>query len=175
MNAPEHPAGSYEAEPHPTPQRRDELISEIERLPARIRQLVAGLSSAQLDTKYRNWTIRQIVHHLADSHMNALVRFRLTLTEEKPTIKPYNQSRWAELPDAKTADVELSVALLEALHARWVALLRTMGDADFERTYVHPEYQKEFQLAETLGLYAYHCRHHSAQIDWLLNQSFGQS
>jgi hypothetical protein len=150
-----------------TAERRGELIDEIERLPGRVRELVAGLTSAQLDTKYRNWTIRQIVHHLADSHMNALVRFRLTLTEERPTIKPYDETRWAELPDAKSADVMLSVELLEALHARWVVLLRAMSEADFERTYFHPEYQKEFRLAEALGVYAHHCRHHSGQIAWL--------
>ena len=168
MSAPEFPAGPYEAEPHLTGERRRELIDEIEGLPGRVRELVAGLSTAQLDTKYKNWTIRQIVHHLADSHMNALVRFRLALTEERPTIKPYYQTGWAELPDAKSADVMLSVELLEALHARWVALLRAMSEADFERTYVHPEYQKEFRLAEVVGLYAHHCRHHLGQIGWLL-------
>jgi len=170
MSGPEFPAGAYEAEVHPTAERRAELIAEIEGLPGRVRELVAGLSAAQLDTKYRNWTIRQIVHHLADSHMNALVRFRLALTEDRPTIKPYDQSRWAELPDAKSADVMLSIELLEALHARWVALLRAMSEADFERTYFHPEYQTEFRLAEVLGLYAHHCRHHSAQIVWLIEK-----
>jgi uncharacterized damage-inducible protein DinB len=170
MNAPEFPAGPYEAERHPTAERRAALIAEIEQLPVRVRDLVAGLSSAQLDTKYKNWTIRQIVHHLADSHMNALVRFRLALTEDRPTIKPYDETRWAELPDARSADVMLSVELVEALHARWVALLRAMTDADFERTYVHPEYQKEYRLAEVLGLYAHHGQHHSGQIAWLLKK-----
>jgi len=170
MSGPEFPAGPYEAEVHPKAERRAELIAEIERLPVRVRDLVGGLGAAQLDTKYRNWTIRQIAHHLADSHMNALIRFRLELTEERPTIKPYDETRWAELPDAKSADVRLSVELLEALHARWVALLRGMSEADFERTYHHPEYQKQFRLAEVLGLYAHHCRHHSGQIAWLIKK-----
>ena len=170
MSAREYLAGPYEAEPHLTGERRGELIEEIEGLPGRVRELVAGLSTAQLDTKNKNWTIRQIVHHLADSHMHGLIRFRLALTEERPTIKPYDRSRWAELPDAKSAAVMLSVDLLEALHARWVTLLRAMAEADFERTYFHPEYQQEFRLAEVLGLYAYHCRHHLGQIAWLLKK-----
>jgi hypothetical protein len=170
MNAPEFPAGPYEAEPHLTGERRGELIDEIGRLPGRVRELVAGLGTAHLDTKYKNWTIRQIVHHLADSHMNALVRFRLALTEDRPTIKPYDETRWAELSDAKSGDVRLSIELLEALHARWVALLRAMSEADFERTYFHPEHQKEFRLMEVLGVYAHHCRHHLGQIAWLLKK-----
>jgi DinB superfamily len=167
MMPPDFPAGTYAPEPNPTSARRAELIAEIERLPARVHELIAGLNAVQIGSRYKNWTVRQIVHHLADSHMNAFVRFRLTLTEEKPTIKPYDETRWAELPDTKTADAMLSVRLLEALHARWALLLRAMSDADFERSYLHPEYQKEFRLAEALGLYAHHCRHHTAQIAWV--------
>jgi len=168
MTPPDFPAGEYVAEPNPPRQRRAELIAEVGRLPARVNQLVADLSAAQLDRRYKKWTVRQIVHHLADSHMNAFVRFRLTLTEDRPTIKPYDETRWAELLDTRTADVSLSLKLLDALHARWVLLMRSMPDADWERSYVHPEYQKEFRLAEALGLYANHGRHHSAQIEWLL-------
>lgn len=167
FSPPDFPAGPYRPELNPTPARCAGLIGEIEHLPARVRELVAGLKAAQLDTRYKNWTIRQIVHHLADSHMNAFIRFRLALTEDHPTIKPYDETRWAELPDAQAADVGLSINLLEALHARWVLLLRSMTDADFARSYYHPEYQKEFSLAEALGLYAHHCRHHPAQIAWL--------
>jgi hypothetical protein len=168
MSPPNFPAGPYTSELNPSPARRTELIAEIERLPTRIQELVAGLSAKQLDTPYKNWTVRQIVHHLADSHMNAFIRFRVALTEDRPTIKPYDETRWAELPDTKTADVDLSVKLLEALHARWAILLRSMRDADFERSYYHPEYKKEFRLAEAVGLYAHHCRHHPAQIAWLV-------
>jgi uncharacterized damage-inducible protein DinB len=167
MTPPKNPAGEYTPEPDPTPQRRAELIAQIERLPADARAAVAGLSATQLDTKYRNWTVRQIVHHLADSHMNAFVRFRLALTEDTPTIKPYDESKWAELPDMTGADVELSLRLLEALHARWVWLLRAMTEADFAREYHHPEYRKKYRLAEVLGMYAHHGRHHTGQIQWL--------
>ena len=170
MTPPDTPAGTYQPEPDPAPARRAELIAEIEALPAKARAAVAGLSAAQLDTKYKNWTVRQIVHHLADSHINAFVRFRLTLTEETPTIKPYDETKWAELADTKAADVELSLKLLEATHARWTYLLRAMTDADFGRAYYHPEYQKTFRLAEVLGLYAHHGRHHTGQIGWLRKQ-----
>ena len=104
MTPPDFPAGKYEPDANPTAARRAELIAEIERLPARVTELVAGLSAAQLDTKYKNWTVRQIVHHLADSHMNAFVRYRLALTEDRPTIKPYDENRWADLADTKAAD-----------------------------------------------------------------------
>jgi hypothetical protein len=164
---PDFPAGPYVAEPNPSAAIRAEWIATIEQLPVRIVELITGMSPAQLDTRYKNWTVRQIVHHLADSHLNAYVRFRLALTEDRPTIKPYDETRWAELPDATAADVQLSAGLLEALHARWVLLLRAMSDADFQRAYFHPEYQKEFRLAEALGLYAHHCRHHARQIEWL--------
>jgi len=167
VTPPDFPAGKYEPEANPTAARRAEMIAEIERLPARVTELVTGLGAAQLDTKYKNWTVRQIVHHLADSHMNAFVRFRLALTEDRPTIKPYDENRWAGLADTKTADVGLSVKLLEGLHARWIVLMRSMTDADWQRTYYHPEYQKEFTLAEVLGLYAHHCRHHTGQIAFL--------
>ncbi len=167
MLPPDFPAGEYVSELPMGPARRGELIGEIEQLPARLRQLVDGMSALELGRRYRNWTVRQIVHHLADSHTNAYVRFRLALTEDRPTIKPYDETRWAELADAKTADIELSLRLLESLHARWVLLLRSLGDAEFARTYFHPEHQREFRLDDVLALYAHHCRHHSGQIEWL--------
>lgn len=167
MTPPDFPAGEYVPEPAPTAARRAELIAEIAGLPAKLRAVVSGLSDAQLDTPYKKWTARQIVHHLADSHLNAFVRFRLTLTEDRPTIKPYDETRWAELADTKSADIGLSLALLDALHARWVYLMRAMTDADWGRTYHHPEYRKTFALAEVLGLYAHHGRHHAGQVEWL--------
>src|SRR6266849_6329139 len=120
---------------------RASLISEIERMPGAMRELVGGLSDAQLDTPYRpgGWTVRQVVHHFADSHLNSYTRFRLALTEDEPTIKPYREDRWAELPDARTGPVEVSLRLLECLHARWVALLRSLTDAEWKRTFRHPE------------------------------------
>jgi len=167
MSPPEFPAGPFVCELPIAANRRGELIHEVEELPPRLRQLVGGMNDSQLDTRYKNWTVRQIVHHLADSHLNGYVRFRLALTEDRPTIKDYDRPRWAELSDSKTAHVELSLRLLESLHARWAVLLRTLTDGDFERTYFHPKHQREVRLDETIALYAHHGRHHSGQIAWL--------
>jgi uncharacterized damage-inducible protein DinB len=167
MNAPAFPAGEYRPEPAPTPERRRALIAEIAAFPESLAPWVQSLPSSLLDMKYRNWTVRQIVHHLADSHINAYVRFRLALTEERPTIKPYIEGKWVELPDAKTADVAESLAILTAIHRRWTLLMTAMSDDQWERIYVHPEYGQEFRLGEALGLYAHHGRHHRAQIEWL--------
>jgi hypothetical protein len=167
---PKNPAGEYVAEPNPSAAKRAELIAEVATMPAKLRDLVAKLTPAQLDTKYKNWTIRQIVHHLPDSHVNAYMRFKVALTEESPTIKAYDETKCAELPDSKSADIGTSLALLEAVHARWVVVMKAMSDADFARTYVHPEYEKHFTLGEALGLYAWHGRHHPAQIEWLKKQ-----
>jgi uncharacterized damage-inducible protein DinB len=167
MTPPDYPVGKYEPEPAPTAARRAELIGQVEALPSKARAAVAGLGAAQLDTPYKKWTVRQIVHHLADSHMNAFIRFRLALTEDVPTVKPYDETGWAGLADTRTADVELSLKLLEALHTRWAILLRSMTDADWDRSFFHPEHQKTFTLGETLALYAHHGRHHTGQIEWL--------
>src|SRR5208283_496705 len=120
---------------------RQQWIAEIERAPARLREAVQGLTEAQLDTPYRpgGWTVRQVVHHMADSHMNAYVRFRLGLTEDEPTIKPYDEKLWANLSDARTAPAELSLSLLDTLHQRWVLLLRSLKPEDFSRALKHPE------------------------------------
>ena len=162
MTPPDFPAGEYV--PDPSPERRADLIAEIETLPAKLRAAVAG---ANPDRIYKKWTVRQIAHHLADSHVNAYARFRLALTEDWPAIKPYDESRWVELADSRTADIGLSLALLDALHARWVVLLRALTEADYARGYVHPQYGRRFTLAEAVSLYAHHGRHHTAQIDWL--------
>jgi hypothetical protein len=171
MSPPQNPAGEYVPDANPSAPKRAEMIAEIAALPAKVKALVANLTQAQLDTKYRNWTIRQIVHHLPDSHANAYVRFKLALTEDAPTIKPYDETKWAELPDTKSADIGPSLALLDAIHTRWVTVLRAMSDADFARVYVHPEYQKRFGLGEALGLYAWHGRHHPAQIEWVKKEN----
>lgn len=167
MTAPQNPAGPYAPEPDPSPARRAELIAELERAPAELRQAVAGLSDADLETVYRAWTIRQIVHHLADSHVNCYIRFKWALTEDVPTIKAYDEGRWAALVDSRTGNIEPTLALYEALHRRWVLLLRTMTDADFARSFVHPETGETVPLGKALGYYAWHARHHTAQIRWL--------
>jgi len=143
-------------------------IERLEAAPARLIEAVRGLSEAQLDTPYRpdGWTVRQVVHHLPDSHLNSYIRFRLALTEDAPTIKPYDQQRWAELPDSRTAPVRVSLELLDALHRRWAHLLRAMAPADFARTFVHPELGP-VSLDRNLALYAWHGDHHLAHITCL--------
>ncbi len=144
----------------------DEWIKTIEDLPEKLRAEIQHLRDEQLDTPYRDggWTVRQVVHHLADSHMNAYIRFKLAMTEEVPTIKPYFEDRWAELHEAKHAPAELSVALLEALHKRWVHYLRSLKEEDLKRKYHHPESKKDMELRTILALYAWHSRHHLAHI-----------
>jgi uncharacterized damage-inducible protein DinB len=141
-------------------------ISEIEILPAKLRKSIAKLDDEQLATPYREggWTIRQVVHHLPDSHLNSYGRFRLALTEDSPTIKPYREDAWANLPDAKSAPVELSLNLLDALHGRWVILLRSMDEDQFRRVFEHPEVG-QMSLGCALALYAWHGRHHLAHIE----------
>ena len=160
-----YPIGRYQAPASITADDRAGWIAEIEALPRKLRDAVSGLNDKQLDTPYRpgGWTVRQVVHHVPDSHMNSYSRFRLALTEESPTVKPYDEAAWAELVDAKSAPVEVSLALLEALHARWVMLLCSMSDTDFARTLKHPELG-EPRLDWVLGQYAWHCRHHVAHI-----------
>lgn len=161
-----YPVGRFTPELDITAERRKEMIDEIESLPAKLRAAVSNLSGPQLDTPYRpeGWTVRQVVHHLADSHMNAYVRFKLALTEETPTIKPYDEAAWAELADARETPPEVSLTLLEALHHRWVDLLRSMDEASFARSFRHPEQGRTPQLEQVLGLYAWHGRHHLAHI-----------
>jgi len=159
---PRYPVGTFDPEDAtPLP----EAIATIAALPRDLQKAVARLTMKQVDTTYRDegWTARQVVHHLADSHVNAYVRFRLALTEQAPAIKPYNEKAWAELPDAHGGPLDMSITLIEGLHARWAALLRSMTAADFQRTFVHPE-RGEMTLERTLRLYAWHCRHHLAHI-----------
>ena len=170
MEAPQNPAGVFTAEENYGSQRRGEFIAVIEAAPTALRNAVADLSEVQLDTRYRNWTIRQIVHHVADSHVNSYVRFKWALTEELPTIKPYDDGRWAALEDSRTGDVRAPLALLEGLHIRWVQLLRSMTDEQFARSFFHPETGQTVGLSAALSYYAWHCRHHTAQITWLREQ-----
>jgi hypothetical protein len=147
---------------------RQSAIEEIAALPGLLRTAVAGLNDAQLDTPYRDggWTVRQVVHHVPDSHMNAYVRFRLALTEHEPTIKPYAEDRWAALPDARYAPIDWSLDLLDALHARWTILLRALTASDFQRRLVHPD-MGPLDLHSVLALYDWHGRHHTAHITTL--------
>lgn len=141
-------------------------MDELEKLPAEIETLTAPLDEEALAIPYRpgGWTVRQVVNHTADSHLNAYTRFHLTLTEEKPVIRPYFEDRWAELADGKNGDIQLSINLLKAIHARLVYLLRTLAIEDFDRTYIHPETQQENTMGYLLGMYAWHGKHHLAHI-----------
>lgn len=146
--------------------RCQELIAELEALPGALAAAVADLDDAQLDTPYRDggWTVRQVVHHLADSHLNAYTRHKLAMTEHEPTIRPYAEAAWAELGDGKSGEIGVSRRILEALHERWVRFLRTLGAEDFERRFFHPASQRWFTLGQSLALYVWHGRHHVAHV-----------
>jgi uncharacterized damage-inducible protein DinB len=163
---PRYPIGPFEFDGKADPRLREHWIGEIAAAPGALRAAVAGLTSQQLDTPYRTqgWSVRQVVHHLPDSHLNAYTRIKLALTEDEPLVKPYDQARWAELPDVRTTPVETSLALLECLHRRWVLLLRELGPAEFGRRFRHPEHGRSIGLDEVLAMYAWHGRHHVAQI-----------
>jgi DinB superfamily len=161
-----YPIGKFSFDGDVSDGARAARIADIEAAPAALRQALAGLGDSRLDTPYRpgGWTLRQLAHHVPDSHMNAYVRFKLALTEDAPTIKPYEEARWAELPDTRDTPVEVSLALLDALHRRWAALLRAMRPADFARTFVHPEHGRAMTLDHALAMYAWHGKHHVAHV-----------
>lgn len=165
IDDPRYPIGRFEFEGPLTSSRRKSLIDEIAAAPKRLRAAAVNLTPEQLDTPYRpgGWTVRQVVHHVADSHLNAYVRFKLALTEDVPVIKPYDQERWAALEDCRLAPVETSLALLEALHERWVLLMRSLPEPSFGRTFNHPE-SGIAALDRIVALYAWHGKHHAAQI-----------
>src|ERR1700687_6238152 len=166
-----YPIGKYEMPADVTVAMRAEAIREIASAPETIRAAVKGLNDAQVETPYRDGgcTVRQVVHHLADSHMNAYVRWRLALTESEPTIKPYEESAWAKLEDAANAPVEVSLRLLEPLHERWTRLLRSVKEHEFARTFRHPDHGVR-TLDWMLFLYAWHGKHHTAHITELRKQ-----
>jgi uncharacterized damage-inducible protein DinB len=159
------PVGKFHYDGPPTPEQQRSFLEAIAQTPAQLRAAIRGLSDSQLDTPYRpeGWTVRQVVHHVPDSHLNAYVRFKLALTEEDPTIKPYAEGRWAELADTKATPVEVSLTLTDSLHDRWVRLLRSLDPAQWKRTFRHPE-MGPMTLERTLALYAWHGRHHVAHI-----------
>lgn len=166
MSDPRFPIGVFASVGRPlTGVEREGRIGILEAHPRRVRATVEGLEDGRLDAPYRQggWTVRQLTHHLADSHLNAYVRFRLALTEDHPTIRPYDQDAWADLPDARTAPVGPSLQLLEAIHSRWSILLRAMISDDFERTLRHPEIG-DVTLDYMLEQYAWHAEHHEAHL-----------
>ena len=160
-----YPIGRFQKETNITSERRQTLIDGIARLPVDMRAAVNKLSDQQLDTPYRpgGWTVRQVLHHVPDSHLNAYIRFKLALTESEPTIKPYDEKEWAKLADVRLTPIEVSLSLLENLHARWTLLLRALETAAFARTFRHPDIGL-LTLDAQLGLYEWHGRHHVAHI-----------
>ncbi len=169
LEALKYPIGKFKF-----PQSTDDLniaahIAIIEALPALLCDTVKGLSEEQLDTPYREggWTIRQVIHHLADSHMNSYCRFKLALSEDNPVIKTYREDLWAEFADGRSAPVLISLNLLDAVHARWVIFLKSLSKPDFNKTFFHPEHQKSITLLHALNLYSWHCEHHLAHITGL--------
>lgn len=172
MEALKYPVGRFDAAAEVPHSQRAALIDSIAATPSRLREAVRGLDDAQLDTPYREggWTVRQVVHHVPDSHLNAYTRFRLALTEDSPTIRPYNEAEWARLPDAATAPVELSLTLLEAVHARWDLLLRALTEDAYRRPLLHPE-NGPMTIGTLLRMYEWHGRHHVAHINGLRQRS----
>src|SRR5690348_13787876 len=160
-----YPIGKFIPESNVPAQGCDRLITQIAEAPARLRAALQGLSPQQLDTPYRpgGWTVRQVVHHVPDSHLNAYIRTKLALTEDEPTIKPYNEKRWAELADTRLTPLETSLVLLETVHERWNHLLRAMSESDFARTFRHPEHGVR-TVDWMVALYAWHGPHHVAHI-----------
>ncbi|HYU99499.1 MAG TPA: putative metal-dependent hydrolase [Pyrinomonadaceae bacterium] len=160
-----YPIGEFKYEAPLTDAKRQACLAIIEETPARMRAAVAGLNEEQLDTAYRpeGWTVRQVVHHVPESHLNSYIRFKLALTEDEPTIKPYYEDRWAQLEDASEAPIALSLDLLDALHGRWIWFLRSLKPEDFQRTFRHPDLGI-VSLDKNVALYAWHGPHHVAQI-----------
>ena len=169
-----YPIGTFEAPALIHESQRDMWIAQIAALPQQLRETIQPLNREELDTPYRpgGWTVKQVVHHLADSHCNAYIRFHLALTEENPVIKPYKEAVWASLPYLQSLDPEISLRLLSAVHERWSALLRAINEDDFKKTYTHPEYQRVYTLAIATGSYAWHGLHHLAHIQQLVLRNF---
>lgn len=165
MPDPHYPIGPFSPDANPTPENRSRHIEQITALPAKLRSALRGLSPQQLNTPYREggWTVRQVAHHVPDSHMNAYIRFKLALTENVPTIKPYEEAAWARLKDSEATSIEVSLNLLEALHIRWANLLRSMKPEDFSRKLNHPESGVQ-SLDHVLAIYDWHGNHHVAHI-----------
>jgi DinB superfamily len=165
MTDPRYPIGKFTYEGTLSEAQKQQFLKEIEQAPERMRAAVHALTEAQLDTPYRDggWTVRQVVHHVPDSHMNAVIRFKLALTEDEPTIKPYEEDRWAQLGDVAATPVETSLCLLECLHTRWMNVLRSMTAEQWKRTFRHPELGV-MNLERTLALYAWHGKHHVAHV-----------
>ncbi len=164
---PQNPVGPFTPVDEYDESLKTTLIEEFREAPSRLREAVSSLTASQLDTRYRNWTIRQIVHHVADSHVHSYIRFKWALTESSPTIKAYEEADWVLLADAQQGDIEPSLLLLDGLHAKFVQLLQSMTLEQYDRTFVHPQTGETVRLWTALNYYPWHARHHTGQIRWL--------
>jgi hypothetical protein len=173
MTDPRYPIGKFSGQAPANEAERNKFIQDIEETPVKLRAAIHGLSEEQLSTPYREggWTVRQVIHHVPDSHLNSYIRFKLALTEDEPTIKPYMEDRWAELADSRVTPIETSLSLLDSLHRRWVLLLRSFRADDWKKCFRHPELGL-VSLDKNVALYSWHGRHHVAHIT-ALRQSKG--
>jgi hypothetical protein len=167
---PEFPAGEFAAPGRYGAEEKSAFASQLRDAPEKIRGSVEGLNPDQLDSVYKNWTIRQIVHHLADSHMNAYIRFKWALTEASPLIKSYDETKWSEIVDARLLPIEPSLIILDGIHARWAGLIESLDDDLMDKTYFHPEIGGDVALHQALPSYVWHTDHHVAQILWIRNE-----
>ncbi len=160
-----YPIGKYEAKPF-SAEQKEKWLADLTFLPTELELSIQNLDAAQLHTPYRDggWTVQQLVHHVADSHMNAYIRFKLGLTEDNPPLKPYEEGEWAKLADVETTPVNVSLTMLHAMHIRWVATLKNITEEQWLRTVYHPEHKKEMTLWHLLGMYAWHGRHHTRHV-----------
>jgi hypothetical protein len=167
-----YPIGKFTVPQPISSENLTEWIKIIENFPQQLTKLVSKFDDEQLNTPYRpdGWTVRQVIHHIADSHMNSYIRFKWALTENKPTIKPYFEDRWAELHDGKNGPILVSLYLITSLHARWVLMLKGLTPNELQHTFIHPDGGREITLAENIGIYAWHCVHHFAHINNLRKQ-----
>ena len=171
IQPPQNPAGDFESRSSLTQSDRGLIIEEMEQIPRRWQTVINQLPQDGLDVKYRNWTIRQITHHIADSHANSYIRFKWALTEIQPRIKAYDEAAWVALPDSTQGDVEQPLAFLKGIHIKWCQLLSSMTESDFQKTFVHPETDSVHKLDDVLQYYPWHSRHHLGQILWLARQN----
>ncbi|MEO6132969.1 MAG: YfiT family bacillithiol transferase [Saprospiraceae bacterium] len=166
-----YPVGKFDWSAEISEQERNQAIKKIAAFPSRIRSTVSDLTDEQLNTPYRpdGWTVRQVVHHLADSHMNAYIRFKLALTEDNPVIKPYKEAEWAKLPDSKLSP-DVSLSLLEGVHKRWVTMMDYMNESQWELGFTHPEHNRFMVLNKAVAMYAWHCEHHLGHVTGLMER-----
>ncbi len=169
-----YPVGKFQMPKEMTPALRQNYLDDLATLPEKLEATISSLNDSQLDTPYRpgGWTVRQVVHHFADSHINAFCRIKLVLTEESPTIKPYHEGLWAEMSDYASMPVSQSISILHGLHKRMVHILSNLNEAELEKYYVHPEYGKTFTLDTVIALYGWHCNHHLAHISELKKRNY---